>query len=84
MRCVESKRSWSSKTLIFNNLSINNWPIGLCTLTWMQSVNLMKPVEEVDSGVQGLVAAPLRPGFTGDHAHAEHSKKLERERWKVL
>lgn len=29
------------------------------------------------SGVEGLVAAPPRPRFTGDHANAQHSKELQ-------
>lgn len=58
----------------------NDWPAGVCTIT--QSANLMKPIEEMDfgggssSGIQGLVADPVLPGFTGDHADAQHSKQL--------
>lgn len=77
-RTVRSIWSCSSKTL----MSFNNCPAGICPLTCTQSASLLKPVEEVDlgsSGIQGLVAAPVSAGFTGDHTHAEHSKQLQRQ-----
>lgn len=31
------------------------------------------------SGIEGLVAPPNRPSFTGDHTYAQHPKQLQQE-----
>lgn len=60
-------------------ISFNNWNL----YTNLYAVSKPNEANGVggrgSSGIQGLVAAPAGPSFTGNHAHADHSKQLKRE-----